>query len=107
MSVLSGVFWRQCNVPKSLVRITQDISFRVHAWKRRRSGATLRLPCMCTGRNRQVSRADDFENIAPVPLHESHSESGLRRNYICSPAVTLHLLELYMIFMRHTHFTIT
>ena len=63
MSVLSGVFWRQCNVPKSLVRITQDISFRVHAWKRRRSGATLRLPCMCTGRNRQVSRADDFGTL--------------------------------------------
>ena len=54
-------FGRQCHVSKSSVRITQDISFRVHAWKRRRSGSTLRLPCMCTGRNRQVSRTDDFE----------------------------------------------
>ena len=56
-------FGRQCNVPKSLVRIAQDISFRVLAWKRRHSGSMLRLPCMRTGRNRQVSRTKDFGTL--------------------------------------------
>ena len=33
---------------------------------------------------------------ALVPLHESHSASGLRRNYSCTPAVTRHNL-IYII----------